>query len=416
MRIAKELSALEVKRLKHEGRGPICYPVGGVAGLYLQCSKGGGRGWLLKVSIASRRREMGLGSYPEISLASARDKAREAKDKIRAGIDPIEERKAARAALIAQQDRGLLFKDAVDRYLDNKLEGFKNQKHRDQWVSSLKNDALPVLGRMMVDQIESQDVLRVLEPIWAEKNESAKRLRGRIEAILTWATVAGHRVGENPARWAGNLKELLPAIAKGKKDNQPALQLKDAPAWWADLSRREGISAYALRFLTLTASRSGEVRGARWDEIDGDVWTIPAERMKMGREHRIALPTAAVDLLRALPRLDQDLIFPAPRGGQLSDMTLSAVMRKIQDAADDPGYVDRVSKRPAVPHGLRSTFRQWAAEGGYDRDMAEMALAHHVGNEVERAYQRSDMLERRREMMQAWSEFLGGSSHGDTSI
>ena len=248
--------------------------------------------------------------------------------------------------------------------------------------------------------------------------------------------MAGHRTGDNPARWKGNLSEILPKPAKvAKADNQPALALGDVSRWWADLAQREGMAAQALRFLTLTAARSGEVRGMTWDEIDfgtadetddtpvatlatsatrGAVWTVPASRMKAGRAHRVPLTAEAVALLKSLPRLDgSPYVFFAPRGGMLSDMSISAVMRRMQEAqekADAPGYLDPASKRPAVPHGLRSTFRQWAAERGYPRDMAEIALAHFIGSEVERAYQRSDMLDRRREMMAAWARFLGGEA------
>jgi integrase len=246
-----------------------------------------------------------------------------------------------------------------------------------------------------------------------------------VEAILTWATVSGHREGDNPAAWRGNLKELLPAPGKvAKAQHHPALAPGDVPRWWLALAQREGMAARALQFLTLTAARSGEVRGMTWEEIEpgnltdtkitGGVWTIPASRMKNGREHRVPLTVEAVDLLKSLHRLeDSPLVFFAPRGGMLSDMSISAVMRRMQEAqvkAGGDSYLDPQTKRPAVPHGLRSTFRQWAAERGYPRDMAEIALAHFIGSEVERAYQRSDMLERRRAMMDDWAGFLRGEA------
>ncbi len=291
------------------------------------------------------------------------------------------------------------------------------------------------------------DVLRVLEPIWKDKTETASRLRGRIEAVLSWATVAGYREGDNPARWAGNLKELLPKPSKvAKAGNQPAVALGDLAAWWAALARREGMAARALQFLTLTAARSGEVRGATWDEIEGlppanpanpanpatnaggrglpahdrAIWRIPAARMKAGRAHSVPLSPEAVAILQGLPRVDgSPYIFPAPRGGQLSDMALSAVMRRMQEAeeaAGRAGWLDRESARPAVPHGLRSSFRQWAAERGYPREMAETALAHFIGSEVERAYQRSDMVERRRAMMVDWAANLRGEALGGNVV
>ncbi|WP_306046219.1 site-specific integrase [Nioella sp. MMSF_3534] len=428
-RIAKELTALEVKRLHHPGTGGnATFAVGGVAGLMLQVTPNNGRTWLLRAQVGSKRREIGLGSYPEVSLAQARDRARDVKDKIREGIDPVEERKAARAALIAMQRRGLTFEDAVANYLEAKLDAFKNAKHRDQWRNTLTQYALPEIGAMLVQDIAVQDVLRVLnqpvneagEALWHVKTETASRLRGRIEAVLSWATVAGHRSGDNPARWAGNLKELLPAPAKiAKAGNQPALMLDDAPAWFADLRRRTGFSVWALEFLVLTAARSGEVRGATWEEIDltHALWTIPAERMKMKREHKVPLPAEAVALLEGLPRLaDNPLVFPAPRGGMLSDMALSATMKRLHEAkakadgnTSKGGYRDAQNKRPAVPHGLRSTFRDWVAERTqYPGEMAEVALAHRISNAVEAAYRRGDMLEKRRAMMAAWAEFLTG--------
>lgn len=418
-RVAKELSPLEVKRLEHPGQGGnATFAVGGVSGLLLQITPNGGRTWLLRVQVGDKRREIGLGGFPDVTLAMARERARDAKDKIRQGVDPVEERKAARAALTVAQRRGLSFADAVDRYLDAKLDAFSNAKHRQQWRNTLESYALPELGKMLVQDITVQDVLRVLEPIWQTTTETASRLRGRIEAVISWATVAGHRTGDNPARWAGNLKELLPAPSKvAKEGNQPALQLDDAPRWFADLRKREGMGSRALEFAALTAARSQEVRGARWEEIDlkAALWIVPAERMKMDREHRVPLPPEAVKLLKALPRFaDNPLVFPAVRGGELSDMTLSATMKRLHEAdvaRKGPGFVDRASKRPAVPHGLRSTFRDWVAERThYPGDMAEVALAHKVGNAVEASYRRGDMVEKRRAMMAAWADYLAGKA------
>jgi len=412
---AKELSATEVKRLAHpgDGRGNLLIAVGGVAGLALQLTPQEGRSWLLRASVAGKRREIGLGGFPDVTLAQARERAREARDAIRRGVDPVEERKASRAALAAAQKRGLTFKAAVNRYLAAKLEEFRSAKHRYQWRQSLDSYAAPALGDMLVSDITVSDVQRALEPIWSDKTETAVRLRGRIEAVLAWATVAGHRAGDNPARWKGNLDAILPKPGKvTKADNHPALRLDDAARWFTALRKRDGMSARALEFVALTACRSGEVRGAAWDEIDLDamLWTVPGGRMKAGKEHRVPLTGEAVALLKALPRLDGGLVFTAPRGGMLSDMALTSVMRKIH-AADDEGFSDRASGRPAVPHGLRSTFRDWAAERTeYPREMAEISLAHTVGSDVERAYRRGDMVERRRAMMAAWGRFLRGET------
>lgn len=385
-------------------------------GLFLRVSANGARQWVQRITIKGKRCELGLGSPPAVSLATARKLAVENRGKAMLGGDPLADKHKAKEALT--------FEQAVEQYLAAKLHEFRNEKHRKQWRSTLDTYAKPVLGPKPVADISIHDIQRVLEPIWRDKTETASRLRGRIENVLSWATVAGHRTGDNPARWKGNLSEILPKPAKvAKGDNQPALALADVGHWWEDLRKRDGTAAKALQFLTLTACRSGEVRGMKWDEIDfGEpatsatiatkaIWTIPAERMKNGREHRIPLTQEAVALLQGLPRMeDSPYVFFAPRGGMLSDMSLSAVMRRMQVSAEKAGgkgYLDPRNKRPAVPHGLRSTFRQWAAEKGYPRDMAEIALAHFIGSDVERAYQRSDMLERRREMMTDWLGFLG---------
>ena len=414
-KVAAELSAIEVRNLAHpSGKGNALFAVGGVSGLYMQITPGGGRSWILRTTVGKARRDIGLGGFPTVTLAQARDKAREARDMIERGVDPVAERQAAKAALNAAAGRGLSFEKATESYLKAKLDAFRNAKHRQQWENTLAQYAQPVLGKMMVQDIDVRDVLRVLQPLWHSKTETASRLRGRIESVLSWATVSGHRKGDNPARWAGNLKELLPAPSKvAKEGNQPALTLEDAPRWFAALKTRDGMGARALQFLALTAARSQEIRGATWDEIDleNSLWIVPAARMKMAREHRVPLTDDAVALLKALPRLkDNPLVFPAARGGELSDMTVSAVMRRMSETdlvAGGTGFLDRVSKRPAVPHGLRSTFRDWVAERtSFPGEMAEVALAHKIGNAVEASYRRGDMIEKRRRMMGEWGAFL----------
>lgn len=378
-------------------------------GLFLRVEASGSRRWVQRLTVNGRRCEVGLGSAEVVTLAEARAAALDNRKTVQAGGDPLQARREARGIIT--------FAEAVESYLAVKVQELDNAKHRAQWRATLETYALPVLGRLRVDSITVQDVLRVLsQPIeggtlWTERTETASRLRGRIENVLAWATVSGHRQGDNPARWAGNLKELLPAPAKvAKGGNQPALALSDVAAWWQALARRDGMATAALRFLTMTVARSGEVRGATWAELDlqAGVWTIPAGRMKMRREHRVPLPAEAVALLEGLPRTGE-LVFPSKSGKPLSDMSLSAVMRRMQEAeekAGRAGWLDPQSKRPAVPHGLRSSFRQWAAEQGLPRDMAEMALAHWTGDATERAYQRADMLERRRAMMAAWAAYL----------
>ncbi|MBW6419570.1 site-specific integrase [Celeribacter sp. PS-C1] len=407
-------------------------------GLFLRVAKNGAKQWVQRITIRGKRCELGLGSPPAVPLGEARRVALENRGKAMLGGDPLADKREARA--------GLSFAEAVEKYLGGKLSEFRNEKHRKQWRSTLDTYALPVVGRKDVADISVQDVLRVLEPIWQDKTETASRVRGRIENVLSWATVAGHRTGDNPARWKGNLSEILPKPSKvARAVNQPALALGDVARWWTALGEREGMAARALEFLTLTAARSGEVRGATWDEMDlgerdkidetdktpvatmapsaaqGAVWTIPASRMKNGRSHRVPLSPEAVTLLQAIPQLDgSPYVFFSPRSGMLSDMSISAVMRRMQEAQaklGGLGYLDPASKRPAVPHGLRSSFRQWAAERGYPRDMAEIALAHFIGSEVERAYQRSDMLDRRRAMMADWAAFLRGeAAEGDNVL
>lgn len=416
---AKELSALDIRRLEHTGQNRnVTFSVGGVSGLLVQITPTGAKTWILRTQVGEKRREIGLGGYPDVTLAGARERAREAKDAIRQGIDPVEQRKAARAALVASQGRGLTFAKAVERYLETRLSEFRNDKHRRQWRATLDTYATPTIGKMHVADLDVTDIVRVLEPIWSTKTETASRLRGRIEAVLAWATVSGHRQGDNPARWKGNLNAVLAKPSKvSKTEHHPALSLADAPAWFADLSKRSGTATRALEFLAMTAARSGEVRGARWPEIDltAKVWIIPADRMKAAKEHRVPLTAEAVKLLEGLARFEgTDLIFPAARGGMLSDAALSACMKRIH-AAHQGGFIDTRTGRPAVPHGIRSTFRDWTAERTeYPRDMAEIALAHVVGSEVERAYRRGDMIEKRRAMMADWCQFLRGS--GKTNL
>lgn len=436
-KVAVELGPLDVKRLVHQGgKSNEMVAVGGVAGLYLQLTPKGGKSWLLRTTVGMKRRDIGLGGFPTVTLAQAREKARDARAKIEAGVDPVEERKEAKRHLIAAQRRNLSFKDAVDKALTAKLEAFKNPKHRDQWRNTLTQYAMPELGSFSVDEIDTAAILRVLMqevkdkhgevegPLWHVRTETAGKLRGRIEAVLSWATVAGHRTGDNPARWAGNLKELLPAPNKiSTEANHPALSLDDASRWFADLRQRGGFGARALEFVALTAARSGEVRGATWDEVDFErgMWVVSAGRMKMKREHRVPLPPAAVALLKALPRLDGNpLVFPAARGAKLSDMTLSATMRRMHEAEVSKGgigYLDPRSKRPAVPHGLRSSFRDWVAERtSYPGEMAEVALAHKINNAVEAAYRRGDMIEKRRKMMADWSNFLTEAANANGNV
>ena len=392
---AKDLSALEVSRLTAQGH----HAVGGVAGLYLYVLETGARSWVLRTTVGSKRRHMGLGGYPDVPLALAKEKARAAKEKVSQGIDPIAQRVSLASSLKAQQARQKTFSEAARAYIQAHEDAWKNPKHRAQWGSTLETYAYPHIGSLQVKDIDQEHVMKVLEPIWKTKTETANRLRGRIESVLDWAATRKYRSGENPARWKGHLENLLPAPGQIQKvSGHKALPYKPMAQFMADLRTREGVSARALEFAILCASRSGEVRGATWSEISLDkaIWIVPAERMKAGKEHRVPLSTHALRLLEALPRSDDsDLVFPAPRGKPLSDMSLTAVMRRME--------VD------AVPHGFRSTFRDWVGDcTDYPRDVAEFALAHVLSNKVEAAYRRGDALERRRQMMEDWAKFCGG--------
>ncbi|MCB4788221.1 integrase arm-type DNA-binding domain-containing protein [Delftia sp. Lp-1] len=392
-RKATELGALAVSRLREPG----LHAVGGVSGLYLQVTSSGARSWILRATVGGKRRDMGLGGFPDVTLAFARDKAREARSKIEQGLDPILERERALSLLRAEQAKSMTFEAACQALIDAKSDEWRNPKHRAQWAASLATYAYPTIGKLQVGDVGQAHILSILQPIWKDKTETATRLRGRIEQVLDWARVRGFREGENPARWRGHLDKLLPAPTKiARVVHHKALPIDAMPGFLAQLRQRKGLSARALEFLVLTAARSGEVRGATWQEIDMEaaVWTVPAERMKAQKEHRVPLSPQALALLASMPRLEgNDLVFPAPRGGQLSDMTLTNLMRRME--------------LEAVPHGMRSTFRDWAAERThFPREVAEMALAHTIGNAVEAAYRRGDLFTKRAEMMTAWSDFL----------
>lgn len=392
---AVELGPLAVQRLK----GPGLHFVGGVAGLALQITDAGSRSWILRMTVGGRRRDMGLGAYPDVTLAMAREDAKKARAEVRKGVDPIEDRRAAQSELRAGRAAALTFRQAADAYMTAHAPTWRSAKHAQQWRNTLESYAHPVLGNLLVRDVAKEHVLAVLRPIWTTKSETASRLRSRMELVLAYAMQAGYRPeGLNPARWRGGLDKLLPPPAKvARVEHHQALPLQAVGAFMARLRGEQGMGARALEFAILTAARSGEVRGATWSEIDldGAVWVIPAARMKAGKEHRVPLSVGAMELLKAIPKVaDLDLVFPSRRGGPLSDMTLAAVLRRMDV--------------PAVPHGFRSTFRDWAAERTtHPRELAEMALAHAIESKVEAAYRRGDMLERRRAMMREWAEFLG---------
>jgi integrase len=390
MRGSNRLTARHVATLKDPGR----YGDGG--GLWLQISTWGTKAWIFRFTMQGRARHMGLGPVDTLSLAEARDKARDARKLVLDGIDPIEQRKAVQKARWAETAKQITFRDAAQRYIDAHKAGWRNPKHASQWSATLELYAYPVVGTLPVGAVDTALVLKILEPIWSVKTETASRLRGRIEAVLDWATARHYRQGENPARWRGHLDKLLPAKTKVRKvRHHDAMPYVDIPAFMAELRRQDCISAHALEFTILTAARTGETVGATWDEIDllTKVWTIPGERTKSGREHRVPLSDRAAELLGKVSREDKNpFVFLGQRAGQgLSNMAMLQLLRGMKGDG-------------LTVHGFRSTFRDWAAEEtNFPREVAEAALAHVLRDKTEAAYRRGDALEKRRRLMQAWA-------------
>lgn len=360
-------------------------------GLTMVVDPSGARRWVLRLYIQGRRRDIGLGGYPAVTLAAARTTAREMRAASKEGRDPVEERRAARSERAVPR-----FEDAAERYFREAIEPTgKNAKHRAQWISSLRTYAFPRIGARRIDTITPDDARGVLLPIWLEKPETARRVRQRMNSVFEWACVSGLRQNANPMQ---GITKGLPRQSK-EKGHFAALPYDDLPGLLETLTNRTGVGALALRFTIITAARSGETRGASWNEIDLEnrLWTIPSHRMKAGREHRVPLSSAALEVLESAEGLDANLLFPGSRSSKpMSDMTLSAVLKRLSV--------------PVTVHGFRSTFRDWVSEQtSYPRELAEKALAHTVGDATEQAYARSDLFERRREMMEAWGAFATSS-------
>lgn len=341
---------------------------------------------MLRYQVDGRRRDLGLGAYPDVSLAMARERAAEARRLIANGEDPIAQK---------QQAKPKTFRDAALELIESKRPGWKNAKHAAQWVSTLEAYAFPKLGQMQVSRIETADVIAALKPIWSKKPETANRVRQRIEAVIDYASALGIRSGDNPARWRGHLDNLLPKPTKMRAvQHHPALPHLKIAGFMAALENRSGVAARALGFTILTAARSGEVRGMTWAEIDleAGIWTIPADRMKAGKEHRVPLSDAALSLLGERSE-DNAIVFASEtkRGKPISDMSMTAVLRRM-------GF-DGITV-----HGFRSTFRDWAGETtGFPREVIEAALAHGIKDKAEAAYARSDLFDKRRTLMEAWA-------------
>ena len=380
-------------------------------GLHIYVRKSGSKSWSQKIRFGGRQLELGLGNYPMVSLAEARRIAAENKALAQRGINPKLER--VRPKTIPS------FKEVMELALPSILDELKNAKHRAQWRTSLETYALPSIGSQPVNEITVNEIHALLQPIWKDKTETASRLRGRIERVLDYAIVKGMLSPPNPASWQGNLSALLPQKSKVKtKRNHPALQLKDAQRWWSELKQRDGMGASALKLLTMTASRSGEIRGMHWDELQLfnevtakkrgylGIWTRPADRMKTKLEHHVPIILPMYEMLKSLS-VRQGLVFKSRNETTLSDMTLSALMKRMHKT-DGNGFVDMRSGVPAVPHGLRSTFRDWVAETGQSREAAELQLAHRFGTKVEHAYYRTDLLDERARLMTKWYDFLEG--------
>jgi integrase len=368
-------------------------------GLILHVVTADRRSWMLRYTRAGKERVMGLGSAAVVSLDEARERALDARKLLAQGIDPIDARHAAQAAAQAQQAARVSFAEAAALYIAGHEAGWRNPKHRQQWRNTLTSYAEPVIGAVPVADIDANMVLRTLLPIWTTKPETASRVRSRIECVLDYATARGWRTGTNPAIWRGNLKLMLPATAKVRTvKHHAALDWREMPAFMAQLRARDGRGAKALAFAILTAARSGEVRGARWTEIDLDraIWTVPAARMKGGREHRVPLTDPALAILTAQAewRDDSGLVFHGHRPGTpMSDMTLTAVLR-------------RMGRGDLTAHGFRSSFRDWCADAGQPADIAEAALAHAIGDKTVAAYHRTDLFDPRRKLMADWSTYL----------
>jgi integrase len=398
-RIAKELGPLAVKGLSSAG----LHPVGGVAGLMLQVSKTGTRSWLLRVKVGDKRREIGLGAFPGVGVALARQKAQQTRDEIAKGIDPVAQRAAARHVIVEQQAAeaamAWTFRRCAEAYIKAKAPGWRGKKSLTQWTNSLEAYAYPTIGDLMVRNINIAHITNIIEPYWITKNTTIDRVRNRIELVLDWAHVRKLRNGDNPARWKGNLDK---AGFADRAIVAPVVGHRSLPAealygFMKRLHKVEGTGPRCLEFVVLTAGRSGEARLATWSEIDlnNKTWSIPGERMKSNRPHRVPLSDDAIQLLKDLPRVKgTDLVFPGARKGKpLSDMTLTATMRRMG--------VD------AVPHGFRSSFSSWCASStAYPFEVREMALAHTVGDQTVAAYQRSDLFEKRRNLMTDWAKFL----------
>jgi integrase len=375
--------------------------------LFLKVDERGNKSWIFKWQAYGKPEKMGLGALRTVSLAEARNKAEAARKLVHDGIDPRVARREAKQAVIVAEAKLKTFDECRDDYIEAHKAGWKNDKHAAQWKATLETYASSIFGSLPVKEVDTGLVMRVLSPIWASKNETAHRVRGRIESVLSWAKVHGYRRGGNPARWRGHIDQLLPKRSKVHKvEHHAALPYDEMPAFMRDLRKRDGVAALALEFAILTATRTSETLNAVYSEIDlkNKLWTIPAERMKGDREHRVPLSDRAVAIIEDM-KTDKrgDFIFPgAKRGKPLSNMSMLTVLR-------------RMKRGDLTSHGFRSSFRTWASERtNFQREIAEKALAHLVGDETERAYDRGDLFDKRRRLMNAWAAYCETKPHAKT--
>lgn len=399
-RQTNKLTPIQVNRLTKPGL------YGDGANLWLQITPAGVKSWLFRYMINGKPQAIGLGPAHTVTLKDARNLALANRQLLQNGANPLSVKQEKLTATKLANAKKLSFDKCAEAYIAAHQAGWKNAKHAKQWESTLKTYASPVFGHLPVAEIDTDLIVKCLFPIWESKNETASRLRGRIESVLSWATTSGYRTGENPARWKGHLKNLLATIKNsGDKKHHPSLPWEKIRAFMKALRKREGIAARALEFTILTAGRSGNIREVLWSEIDLDkrIWKIPPEKIKMKRGLDVPLSDAAIDLLNSLPKLS-DLVFPGIKGQPLSDATLAAVIERMNKGGAiwiDPNY-----NKPATVHGFRTTFRMWAAEAtDHPREVTEHALAHELPNEVERAYQRGTQFPKRVVLMEDWATF-----------
>lgn len=404
-KISNALTPLGVKSAK-----PGRHADGG--GLYLLVKESGARSWVFRFMLRGRTRDVGLGAAAGsgmISLADARDAASSLRLKVKTGIDPLEERRhetaRALAAVQAAKVTEITFRAAAQSYIATNENSWRNDKHRQQWRNTLETYVYPIIGDLPVADVATAHVLKILEPIWKEKPETASRIRGRIETVLDAAKAREYRRGENPARWRGHIAQILPPRGRLSRGHHKALPYSQLPNFISNLRKRNAAAALALEFAILTAARTGEVLGATWSEVDLDkaVWTVPPERMKAGKEHRVPLSPRALEILEIAKPLSDEALFSNDEGNKLSGMAMAMLLRRMNVNA--------------TVHGFRSAFRDWAAEcTSYAHDVCEMALAHTISNKAEAAYRRGDLFEKRRRLMADWATYCATPKLVDAEI